>query len=110
TLRNRAYQTDSGRTVIGGSGITPDLDIKPDTLTVNERAFYDVAQKQAQVYRTVAFNYAVKYVKAHPGLSVNFQVDDAMVSGFYDALSAGGVKIPRDVFDRARSVIGEDLA
>ncbi|HUP88362.1 MAG TPA: S41 family peptidase, partial [Longimicrobiales bacterium] len=110
TLKKPAYKTDSGRTVLGGGGINPDITVKPDTLTVNERSFYELAQKQAQQYRNASFAYAVKYKKAHPNAAVNFQVTDAELNGFYDQLVAGGVKIPREVFDRARSAIAEDLA
>ena len=110
TIHKPAYKTDSGRTVLGGGGITPDLIVKPETLTVNERAFYDLAQKQAQAYRTAAFNYAVKYRKAHPDLKVNFQVNDEVLNGFYDQLVTTGVKIPRDIYDKARGAIADDIA
>lgn len=110
TLKKPMYKTDSGRTVYGGGGIYPDLVVKPDTLTVNERAFYDLAQKQAQLYRTAAFNYAVRYVKTHPGLKPDFPVTDEMLNGFYQQLSDAGVKIPRETFDRARGAVGEDIA
>lgn len=110
TTKKPMYKTDSGRIVYGGGGIHPDLVVNPDTLNVNEKAFYDVAQKQAQAYRTAAFNYAVRYVKAHPGLKVNFPVNDEMLNGFYDQLNATGVKIPRDIFDRARAAISDDIS
>jgi carboxyl-terminal processing protease len=110
TTKKPMYKTDSGRTVFGGGGITPDLVVQPDTTTLNERAFYELAQKQAQAYRTAAFNYAVRYTKSHPEMKLDFAVTDEMLNGFYDQLVQTGVKIPRDVFDHARAAIGEDLA
>lgn len=109
TTKKPAYKTDSGRIVYGGGGIHPDLVVTPDTLTAHERAFYDLAQKQAQLYRTTAFNYAVRYVKANPGLKIDFQVTDAMLDGFYQSLTSSNVKIPRDIFNNARSAIADDL-
>lgn len=110
TTKKPMYKTDSGRVVFGGGGIHPDLLVNPDTLNANEKAFYELAQKQAQAYRTAAFNYAVRYVKAHPGMKLDFPVTDEMLTGFYDQLVTTGVKIPRDIFDRARSAIVDDLA
>lgn len=110
TTKKPAYKTDSGRIVYGGGGIHPDLIVAPDTLSTHERAFYDLAQKQAQQYRAAAFNYAVRYVKANPTLKLDFAVTDEMLNGFYQALNEANVKIPRDIFDRARSAIADDLA
>lgn len=110
TTKKPAYKTDGGRIVYGGGGIHPDLVVTPDTLTTHERAFYDIAQKQAQAYRTAAFNYAVRYVKQNPGLRLDFTVSDAMLDGFYNQLAEADVKIPRDIFNNARSAIADDLA
>jgi len=110
TTKKPAYKTDSGRVVYGGGGIHPDLIVNPDTLTANERAFYELAQKQAQAYRTAAFNYAVRYRKAHPNMKIDFAVTDEMLNGFYQQLVDTGVKIQRDIFDRARGAISDDLA
>ncbi|MGQ0813667.1 MAG: S41 family peptidase [Gemmatimonadota bacterium] len=110
TTKKPAYKTDSGRIVYGGGGIHPDLVVTPDTLTAHERAFSDLAQKQAQAYRTAAFNYAVRYKNANPNLRLNFQVTDAMLADFYQALSDVGVEIPKDIFDNARGVIADDIA
>jgi carboxyl-terminal processing protease len=110
TTKKPAFKTDGGRIVYGGGGIHPDLVVTPDTLTVNERAFYDVAQKQAQAYRASAFSYAVRYVKANPNLKLDFAVTPEMLNGFYAELVKHKVTIPRDVFDRAREAVAEDLA
>lgn len=110
TTKKPMFKTDGGRIVYGGGGIHPDLVVAPDTLTINERAFYDVAQKQAQAYRASAFSYAVRYVKANPNLKLDFVVTPEMLNGFYDELVKHKVVIPRDVFDRAREAVAEDLA
>lgn len=110
TTKKPAYKTDSGRVVYGGGGIHPDLVVTPDTLSANERAFYELAQKQAQAYRTAAFNYAVRYAKSNPGTRLDYQVTDEMLDGFYQQLAQNGVKVPKDMFDRARGAIADDLA
>jgi carboxyl-terminal processing protease len=109
TTKKPAFKTDGGRIVYGGGGIHPDLVVNPDTLTLKEKAFYEAAQKQAQQYRTAAFNYAAHYARANPGLKVDFVVTDAMVNEFYTALNKAGVKIDRETFDGARKAVGQDL-
>jgi carboxyl-terminal processing protease len=109
TTKRPAFKTDGGRVVYGGGGIHPDLLVNPDTLTLKEKAFYEAAQKQAQQYRTAAFNYAAHYARANPNLKVDFVVTDAMVSEFYTALNKAGVKIDRETFDGARKAVAQDL-
>ena len=64
--------TDSGRTVYGGGGITPDEKI--DTPKSNH--FQDQL-----LYKDVFFKFAPIYVSTHP-VNQNFQVDDAVLSEF----------------------------
>jgi carboxyl-terminal processing protease len=109
TTKKPAFKTDGGRVVYGGGGIHPDLIVTPDTLTLKEKSFYEAAQKQAQQYRQVAFNYAVHYVKVNPNLSIDFAVTDAMLNDFYAALQKAGVKIDRETFDGARKAVAQDL-
>jgi carboxyl-terminal processing protease len=109
TTKKPAFKTDGGRVVYGGGGIHPDLLVNPDTLTLKEKAFYEAAQKQAQLYRTAAFNYAAHYARANPGLKVDFVVTDAMVNEFYGTLTKAGVKIDRETFDGARKAVAQDL-
>ena len=109
STKKPAFKTDGGRTVYGGGGIHPDLVVQPDTLTLKEKAFYEAAQKQAQLYRLTAFNYAVRYHKAHPTDPINFQVTDAMLGEFYQALQTAGVKIDRQTFNDAKNAVATDL-
>ena len=109
STKKPAFKTDGGRTVYGGGGIHPDLVVMPDTLTLKEKAFYEAAQKQAQQYRLIAFNYAVHYARANPSLPVDFQVTDQMLNEFYQQLVAGGVKIDRVTFNDARKAVAQDL-
>ena len=109
STKKPVFKTDGGRTVYGGGGIHPDLVVTPDTLTLKEKAFYEAAQKQAQLYRLTAFNYAVRYHKSHPGQPISFQVTDAMLNEFYQALNTAGVKIDRETFNDARKAVAQDL-
>ncbi|MFP5204797.1 MAG: S41 family peptidase [Acidobacteriota bacterium] len=80
--------TDSGRTVYGGGGITPDEKIvEPKT-----NHFQDEL-----VYKDVFFHFAPRWVATHT-VDKNFEVDDAVMSAFEKYLTEKGVPwTPADI-------------
>jgi carboxyl-terminal processing protease len=70
--------TDSGRTVYGGGGITPDVKIAPLKTT---RFDDSLLQKYA------FFNFAARYVQGHP-VEKNFEVSDTVLQDFRKFLDA----------------------
>src|ERR1700722_5947373 len=73
--------TDSGRTVYGGGGITPDEKIE----TPKTNRFQDEL-----VYKDVFFHFAPAYVATHT-VDKNFQVDDAVLGEFKKFLTSKDV-------------------
>ncbi len=73
--------TDSGRTVYGGGGITPDEKIEAP----KSNRFQDQL-----VYKDVFFHFSPQYVSEHP-VDKNFQVDDAVVAEFKKYLTSQGI-------------------
>ncbi len=74
--------TDSGRTVYGGGGITPDEKISmPKT-----NRFQDEL-----IYKDVFFHFAPVYVASHT-VDKNFQVDDAVMADFRKFLTSQSVE------------------
>ena len=73
--------TDSGRTVYGGGGITPDEKIDSPTNT----PFQDEL-----LYKDVFFHFAPIYVSDHP-VDKSFQVDDAVMKDFEKYLTDQGI-------------------
>jgi carboxyl-terminal processing protease len=73
--------TDSGRTVYGGGGITPDEKIEPP----KSNRFQDEL-----VYKDVFFHFAPVYVASH-AVDKNFQVDDAVLGDFKKYLTSQGI-------------------
>ena len=70
--------TDSGRTVYGGGGITPDEKIE----TPKSNHFQDTLLE-----KDVFFHFAPVYVSSHP-VDNNFQVDDAVMGEFKKYLTS----------------------
>lgn len=73
--------TDSGRTVYGGGGITPDEKIE----TPKSNRFQDEL-----MYKDVFFKFAPIFVSKHT-VSQNFQVDDAVLSEFKNYLASQNI-------------------
>ena len=74
--------TDSGRTVYGGGGITPDEKIEtPQTNHFQEEL----------LYKDVFFHFAPVYVATHT-VDKNFQVDDAVLADFKKYLTSQNVE------------------
>jgi len=74
--------TDSGRTVYGGGGITPDEKIE----TPKDNRFQDEL-----LYKEVFFHFAPVYVASHP-VDKNFQVDDSVMAEFKKFLTSQDVE------------------
>ncbi len=73
--------TDSGRTVYGGGGITPDEKIEPPKSN---------RLQDELVYKDVFFHFAPEYVANHT-VDKNFQVDDAVMADFKKYLTSQGI-------------------
>ena len=50
-----AFRSDAGRVIYGGGGITPDITVRPDTLTtIEQKAAKQIAAKVQEAYTTLA--------------------------------------------------------
>lgn len=109
-----AFQTDGGRTVYGGGGITPDLVVMPDTLSTEEQAFRRTVMKSGIVPRDAVFRWAVEWAREHPVAGPDFSVTQEMREGVYEQLAAEGAAVDRALFDDSRRyidwLVGRELA
>ena len=77
------FRTASGRRVLGGGGITPDVEIEPDTLSG------PVAEIER---RSLAFRFANRWSNSHPESKTAAAVDEPMWRGFAEFLGTSGLK------------------
>jgi carboxyl-terminal processing protease len=106
--KNRpAYKSDAGRVVYGGGGITPDIIVKPDTISSDEQVLAKaLAPKAQEVYTTLA-EYALSL---RPSItSPNFTVQPQWREEYYRRLQAAGVKVDRKVFDAGAAYVDRQL-
>ncbi|HXC25656.1 MAG TPA: S41 family peptidase [Gemmatimonadaceae bacterium] len=84
------FKSDAGRIVYGGGGITPDIIVKPDTLsTAEQKLIASLAAKQ-QIFAVQLQTFALE----HRGkLSPNFTVTPALRNEFVQRLRSKGMTI-----------------
>ena len=100
------FKSDGGRTVYGGGGITPDLIVKPDTISTPEQDFYKkVAPKGAEFYTTLS-DYALEL---KPVVKPGFTIQPAWRDEFFRRLSAANILTDRELYDKAAPSIDREL-
>jgi len=86
-------RTDSGRTVYGGGGITPDYVVHAD----REPALLSRFRRE-----NLLFDFAVRFAAAHPDLKPDFPVGDAVINDFRSFLASRNFKFEAEAFDGVR--------
>ncbi len=69
----KSYLTRNQRTVLGGGGLKPDVEITPEVMSRYELEL---------LRRSMFFNFSLDYAAAHPDLPGSFEVDDALLEEF----------------------------
>ena len=103
-VEREEFRTDGGRIVYGGGGITPDLEVNPDTLTTEEQELRRNAMREGVVVRDAVFRWAVEWAKDHE-VRPGFRVTDAMRDGVFESLTAESAGIQRPLFDQSTRYI-----
>jgi len=85
----KQYKTDTGRVVYGGGGITPDVFVKPPTLT---RA------TQLLEVRSALFNYGVEYAAKHPDVTTNLTITPMLMDDFVHYAASKDVATTDDIY------------
>ena len=95
------YRSDAGRALLGGGGISPDIEVRPDTMVESEKKFARaVGAKGSAVSQSVSLlarNLAT-------GANGRFQVTPAWRDSLFTRLTAAGVELTRADYDAARRI------
>src|SRR5579859_7335434 len=103
-----AFKSDAGRTVYGGGAITPDVLVKPDTLTTAEQAFLKTIAPKGQVVFTALSNYALD-LKAKVGTNKDYKFQPTWHDSLYKRLTDAGVNVSRSAYDSSARYIDRAL-
>lgn len=105
------YYTASGRVVLGGGGITPDVIVEPDTMTMEEQELL-VALRDAEVsFYDLALRFALTWTRSQPDLRSDFSMTPAMRDAFFTYLTEhGDGRLDRAVLEGAAGLLDYHLA
>src|SRR5687768_4454862 len=93
-----AFRSNSGRIVYGGGAITPDIIVRPDTLTTAEQKVFNAFAPKTADVRATLMDYALQLKKTvQPG----FTVPAAWREEFYRRLQAKGVTLDHAQYEQA---------
>ena len=92
------YKSDGGRVIYGGGAITPDLIVRPDTLTSAEQKLARTLGAKGQVVYLTLYDYAAGFKGK---VTTDFVVTKAMTDEVYERLQKKGVTVDRADWDAA---------
>jgi carboxyl-terminal processing protease len=100
------FRSDAGRPVYGGGGVTPDVSIKPDTLSRREQEFMATVAPKAQPLYLALQRYAVEL---RPQVTPGFTVRPEWRDEFYRRITAAGVQVRRSQYDSVAPLVDRIL-
>lgn len=92
------FSSMGGRMLYGGGGITPDLVVPPEILSVEETEAVGRVFRQAGAFNVALFNYAVSYIRDHPELEVGYTLSDEDLGMFFEMLRESAAEIDEAAF------------
>ena len=103
------FRTAAGRIVHGGGGIVPDVIVIPDTLSEEERVFFNQLGANVPAYRDALTSIALELKDSGANLSDGFAITPGMLADVRERLASQDVSIDPGVFGAARDIIGQQL-
>jgi carboxyl-terminal processing protease len=103
------FRTDAGRTVLGGGGIVPDVEVATSIATKADKALQTALGAKVPQFRDAMVDYALSLKASGTITSPDFVVTPAMRDELYRRLRARGVTIGRVVYDSAAPLVTRAL-
>jgi len=96
STNHEVRRTDSGRTVYGGGGITPDYVVRSE----REPTLLSRLRRE-----NLLFDYAVRFSAKHPDLKPEFAVNDDIIKDFKGFLATRNFKYETAAFDASKKAL-----
>ena len=107
--RKQSYQTDGGRTVYGGGGITPDLIIGRAAPTEAQLALERGLGRQIPEFLDALVSYSLDLRGSRAVSSPAFEVTDAMLDELWRRMQQRGIRMDRMTYDDAAEFVRRRL-
>jgi carboxyl-terminal processing protease len=104
------FTTDAGRTVRGGGGIVPDVEVPKRPVAAEDKALQAALGTSVPRFRDAIVQYALSLKKSHAVTDTNFAVTPVMRDELYKQMQARGLKLSRAVYDSATPLITRALS
>lgn len=99
------FESDRGREIVGGGGITPDVVVGDTIQTPQELALAGALGKRIPEFRDALTAYALSVKASSPPSSPNFVVTAAMRDGLWKVMQGRGFSFDRAIYDAASPII-----
>lgn len=99
------FKTDAGRTVLGGGGIVPDVEVAKRAVSAADRAFVVALGAKAPKFRDAVVDYALSTKVSRTLRDSNFTVTPGMRDELFRRMQARGVTMGRSVYDSAHVLV-----
>ena len=110
TAELERFRTASGRIVMGGGGIRPDVIVMPDTLTIAEQGFRSAVQKSGSKFRDALYRFSLEYAQTHPELKQqSLQITPEILNAFYGTMQQMGLNVQREAYNDAARWVAYEL-
>ena len=104
------FRTDAGRTVLGGGGIVPDVQVASRGLSAADKALQTALGAKVPKFRDALVGYALALKVSRAVSKPDFEVTPAMRDELYRRMESRGASVPRAVYDSAAPLITRALA
>ena len=103
------FRTDAGRTVLGGGGIVPDVEVATPAASRAERALQTALGARVPQFRDAMVDYALSLKGTGTVKSPDFTVTPAMRDALYQRLATRGITLDRATYDAAAPLVDRAL-
>ena len=109
TVPRPRFRTDGGRTVLGGGGIVPDVEVAVLATSAADRALQTALGAKVPQFRDALVDYALSLKASGAVRDQNFVVTADMRDALYRRLQSRGIAVPRAVYDSAAPLVTRAL-
>ena len=104
------FKSDAGRTVLGGGGIVPDVEVANRVVTEADKALQRALGAKVPRFRDAIVEYALSLKASRAVSDPHFSVTPAMRDELYRRMQARGITVRRALYDSAGSLVSRALS